>query len=175
MQSRKTLLALLLLAIVGGFAYYIGRQPEPQKNHKLFDLKPDEIARIELRGPARDLVIQRAGPSLWRIVKPVQTPADNSIADSIASAIAGLQVTDTVDEHPADLANFGLENPATTVIVTTTDQRVLPGIMVGSDTPVGSNSYIKTTDKPAVLLVPAGFTVAAGGPSRSCARTCSSP
>jgi uncharacterized protein DUF4340 len=162
MQSRKTLLALLLLAIVGGFAYYISRQPEPQKNHKLFDLKPDQIAQVELRGPARDLVIQRDGPSLWRIVKPVQAPADNSIADGIANAIAGLQIADTVDENPADLANFGLENPATTVIVTTTDKRVLPGIMVGSDTPIGNNSYIKMTDKPAVLLVPAGFTVAAG-------------
>jgi Domain of unknown function (DUF4340) len=162
MQSRKTLLALLVLAIVGGFAYYISRQPAPQKNHQLFDLKPDEIAQIELRGPARDLVIQRNGPSLWRIVKPVQTPADNSIADGIANAISGLQVVDTVDENPADLANFGLENPANTVIVTTTDKRILPGIMVGSDTPVGNNSYIKTTDKPAVLLIPAGFTVAAG-------------
>ncbi len=162
MQSRKTLFALVLLAIVGGFAYYISRQPEPLKNHKLFDLKPDQIAQVELRGPARDLVIQRDGPSLWRIVKPVQTPADNSIADGIANAIAGLQVADIVDENPANLANFGLENPATTVIVTTTDKRVLPGIMVGSDTPVGNNSYIKTTDKPAVLLIPAGFTVAAG-------------
>lgn len=162
MQSRKTLLALLVLAIVSGFAYYISRQPEPQKDHKLFNLKPEEIAQIELRGPARDLVIRRDGPSLWRIVKPVQTPADNGIADGIANAIAGLEVTDTVDESPADLANFGLENPATTVIVTATDRRVLPGIMVGSDTPVGNNSYIKTTDKPAVLLVPAGFTVAAG-------------
>jgi len=162
MQSRKTLRAVLALAIVGGFAYYISRQPEPQKNHKLFDLKPEDIAQIELRGPARDLVIQRDGPGLWRIVKPVQTPADNSIADGIANAIAGLQVVDTVDENPADLANFGLETPATSVIVTTTDKRVLPGIMVGSDTPVGNNSYIKTTDKPAVLLIPAGFTVAAG-------------
>src|SRR5258708_39591910 len=108
MQSRKTLFALVLLAVVGGFAYYISRQPEPLKNHKLFDLKPDQIAQVELRGPARDLVIQRDGPSLWRIVKPVQTPADNSIADGIANAIAGLKVADIVDENPPNLANFGL-------------------------------------------------------------------
>jgi hypothetical protein len=80
---RKTLLALLVLAIIGGFAFYVSRQPEPEKNHKLFDLKPDDIARIELRGPGRDLVVVRDGPSLWRIVKPVQSPADNSIADAL--------------------------------------------------------------------------------------------
>lgn len=162
MQTRKTLLALLVLAIIGGLAFYVSRQAPPDKNHKVFNLKPDDIARFELRGPGRDLVVVRDGPSLWRIVKPVQSPADNSIADGIADAIAHLQVIDTVEKNPTDLANFGLENPATTVFVTTTDKRVLPGIMVGSDTPVGNNVYFKTTDKPAVMLTDSGFTVAAG-------------
>jgi hypothetical protein len=162
MQTRKTFLALLVLVLIGGLAFYVSRQPEPQKNHKMFDLKPADIAQIELRGPGRDLVIQRDGPSLWRIVKPVQASAENGMADGIANAIAGLEVSDTVEENPASLANFGLENPATTVFVTTTDKRVLPGIMVGSDTPIGNNVYFKTTDKPAVMLTGAGFTVAAG-------------
>jgi hypothetical protein len=34
--------------------------------------------------------------------------------------------------------------------------------MVGRDTPIGSNTYIKTTDKPAVLLISAGFTAESG-------------
>lgn len=162
MQLRKTIIALLVLVLIGGLAFYLSRQPQPQKNHKLFDLKPDDIAQIELHGPGRDLVIQRDGPSLWRIVKPVQSPADNSIADGIADAIANLQVNDTVEENPTDLANFGLENPATTITVMTKDMRVMPGIMVGSLTPVGNGAYFKTTDNPAVMLTDAGFTVAAG-------------
>lgn len=162
MQLRKTFLALVVLALIGGFAYYVSRQPEPQKIHKLFDLAAADIAQIELRGPGRDLVIERDGPSLWRIVKPVQTAADNGVADGLANAIAGLEVVDTVEENPSDLANYGLANPFATVIVTTKDKRVLPGIMVGSDTPVGNNTYIKTTDKPAVMLTSAGFTVVAG-------------
>jgi len=46
MQTRKTLLALLALVLIGGFAFYLSRQPEPQKNHKLLDLKPEDIAQI---------------------------------------------------------------------------------------------------------------------------------
>jgi hypothetical protein len=162
MQSRKTLIALLVLVAIGGLAYYVSRQPVSEKSHKLFDLTAADIAQIELRGPARDLIIKRDGPSLWKIVKPVETDADNGTADGLANAIAGLEIVDTVDENPADLGNFGLANPATTIIVTTTDNKVLPGIMVGSGTPVGNNAYFKTTDKPAVLLTNAGFTVAAG-------------
>ncbi len=165
MQLRNTIVALVVLALIGGFAFYISRQPVAQKNYKLFNLTPDDIAQIELHGPARDLVIDRAGPGLWRIVKPVATAADNNAVDALASAIANLEVIDTVDtsgDNAGELANFGLENPAVTVTVTTKDKRVLPGIMIGSDTPVGSNTYIKITDKPAVLLIGAGFTAESG-------------
>ncbi len=158
MQLRKTILALAVLAIIGGFAIYISLQPVAQKNYKLFKLAPADIAQIELHGPARDLVIERAGPGLWRIVKPVAAAADNGAVDALANAIANLEVVDTVEQNAGDLANFGLENPSITVTVTTKDQRVLPGIMVGKDTPVGGNAYIKTTDKPAVLLIGSGFT-----------------
>ena len=165
MQLRNTIVALVVLAVIGGLAFYISRQPVAQKNYKLFNLKPEEIEQIELHGPARDLVIERAGPGLWRIVKPVTTAADNNAVDALASAIANLEVIDTVDtsaESAGDLANFGLENPAVTVTVTTTEKRVLPGIMIGRDTPIGSNTYIKTTDQPAVLLIGAGFTAESG-------------
>ena len=154
-----------MLAIIGGFAFYVSRQPEAQKNYKLFNLASADIAQIELHGPARDLVIERAGPGLWRIVKPVAAAADNGAVDALANAIANLEIVDTVDtgaQTAGDLANFGLENPAVTVTVTTKDKRVLPGIMVGKDTPIGGNAYIKTTDKPAVLLIGAGFTAESG-------------
>lgn len=162
MQLRNTIIALVALALIGGIAFYAGRHPESDKNHKLFDLAADDIAKIELHGPARDLLIERGGPGLWRIVKPVATAADNGAVDAMATAIANLEVIETVDEHPTDLANFGLENPAVTVTVTRKDGRVLPGIMIGRDTPVGSNAYIKLTDKPAVLLIGAGFTAESG-------------
>jgi uncharacterized protein DUF4340 len=158
MQLHKTMLALALLALIGGFALYVGRHPQAQKFHKLFSIAPADIAKIELRGPARDLVIERGAPGLWRIVKPVATAADPGAVDALADAIANLQVVDTVDQNVSDLADFGLENPSVTVTATTKDHRALPGIMVGTDSPLGGATYIKTTDKPAVLLVAAGFT-----------------
>ncbi len=162
MELRKTFLALVVLAIVGGFAYYINRHPEAQQKHKLFKLAPADIAKIELCGPGRDLVMVRSDDKTWRIVKPFATAADNNAVDDMARAIANLEVLDTVESKPGDLANFGLANPAVTITVTTKDKHELPGIMIGSDTPIGSNTYIKTTDKPAVLLISSGFTAQSG-------------
>jgi len=157
MQLRKTFFALAILAIVGGLAYYSSLQPAPEKGHKLFAIAASDIAQIEMRGPGRDLVIQRGAPGLWQIVKPVRAEADNTTADALAAALANLEIIETVDDHPADLAPFGLENPAATVTVTTRGKRVLPGVELGGNTPIGGNSYIKTTTGPAVLLVAPGF------------------
>ncbi len=157
MQLRNTIIVLVLLAIVGGVALYIGHQPVPEKTPKLFAIASSDIDKIDLRYPDREIILQRGGANSWKIVKPVETDADQATADGVANAVSGLEITDTVAQNTADLAEFGLANPAVAVTVTTKDKRTLPGIMVGKDTPVGSSSYIKTTDKPAILLVSSGF------------------
>ncbi len=161
MNTRKTWLALLALAIIGGYAYYSSLRPEPSKNRKVFELKPDQIEQIELKGPAHDVVIERGKPGLWRIVKPVEADADNTSVDALASALADLQTTDTVDANPQDLGNFGLADPSATIFITTKDGRKLPGVMIGKDTPVGASTYLKMTDAPAVMLADAGFSAEA--------------
>jgi len=155
LQTWKTIVVVILLVIIGGFAYYVSRQPAEQ-TPKLNAISAEDIQQIELRSRTRDIVVERVKDG-WRFVKPIQGEADRTAADSIADAIAGLQITGTISETPVDLAPFGLQNPAVNVIVTTKDHRVLPAIMVGKDTPVGSSSYIKSEEKPGILLVANSF------------------
>src|SRR5215469_6903104 len=155
MQTWKTIVALILLVIIGGYAYYVSRQPTEQ-TPKLNNISAGDIQKIELRSRARDMLIERTQDG-WRFVKPIQGEADRTTVDSMADVIAGLQITDTINETPADLAPFGLQNPAVNIIVTTKDHRVLPAIMVGKDTPVGNSAYIKSGQKPGILLVANSF------------------
>ena len=157
MRVWKTIVVIALLVIVGGYALYLGHQPASNATTKLFKVESKDIEKIELRAPGRDLVIERGKGDDWNIVKPIHAEADRIAAQSMADAIASLDITSTIEEAPTDLAPFGLANPAVVVSVTTQDKRVLPGIMVGKDTPVGSSSYIKTTDKPAIMLVNNSF------------------
>jgi hypothetical protein len=157
MHLRNMIIVLVLLAIVGGIALYIGHQPVPEKTPKLFTIASGDIEKIDLRYPDREIIIARGGADTWKIVKPIETDAEQVTANEVANAVSGLEITDTVAQNTADLAQFGLAIPAVVVTVTTRDKRTLPGIMVGKDTPVGSSSYIKTTDKPAILLVSSGF------------------
>jgi hypothetical protein len=155
LQIWKTIVVIILLVIIGGYAYYVSRQPAEQ-TPKLNAISAGDIQQIELRSRTRDIIVERVKDG-WRFVKPIQGEADRTAADSMADAIAGLQITGTINETPADLAPFGLQNPAVNVIVTTKDHRVFPAIMVGKDTPVGSSSYIKSEQKPGILLVANSF------------------
>lgn len=156
MRPRNTVIALVVLLVVGGLAYYVAHQPS-EKTVKLYQVKPEDISKIELRYPGREIELERGTGGRWTITKPVKVEAAKTTADNLARAIAECEVKKTVEEKPADLAPFGLAKPAVVVTVTTKAKGTLPGIEVGKTTPVGFSAYIKTTDKPAVLLTSSAF------------------
>jgi len=157
MRLRNTIIVVVLLAIVGGYALYVSRRSAATKNGLPFSVTANDIAKIELQSPANDIVVERSGDGPWVLTKPVAGPAEQGTVDSMAGAIASLEVTDTAEENPVGLAEFGLAKPAVSVTVTTKDKRVLPTIMVGRQTPVGNSAFIKLSDAPAVRLVASSF------------------
>jgi Domain of unknown function (DUF4340) len=157
MRIRNTVIALVLLAIVGGYAFVVGFYSKTAPARKLLAVKPDDIAKIELKYPDRDIVLERPKGQKWRITAPIGVDADQTVADNLARAISDAEVSSTVEDKPADLAPFGLQNPAAVVTVTTYQHHTLPAIDVGKTTPVGFNAYVKLADNPAVLLTSSAF------------------
>jgi hypothetical protein len=158
MRIRNTIIVLVLLAIVGGYAIVVGLYSKPDTEVlKLLKIQQTEIAKITLRYPDREIVIERAKGGPWKLTLPIGTEADQTASNNLARAIADCSIVRIVDDKPADLAPFGLNNPATIVTVTTFDGKPHPSIAVGKTTPVGFNTYIKTSDKPAVMLTEAAF------------------
>lgn len=157
MRFRNTLIALIVLLIIGGYAfvnYYFSR-PEAAKT--VFEIKPEDIAKIDLKYPDREIVIERNKGEPWMVTKPFGVKADQTAANNLARAIADAQITRTVEDQPANLSPFGLDKPQTIVTVTTTNGKTLPGIEIGKTTPIGFNTYIKFTGKPAVMLTASAF------------------
>lgn len=157
MPLRNTIVVLFLLLVIGGYVLYLRYQPAPELTPKLYKLETKDIATIELHSPDRDIVLEHEKNGDWKIVKPINVDAERSAIDAIASDIAGLQVTGTAEDKPADLAPFGLAVPAVIVTVTTRDHKTLPSILVGKPTPIGNSGFIKRSDQPAVLLVSSTF------------------
>jgi hypothetical protein len=158
MSFRNTIIALVLLLIIGGYALYVGKFSKPaEETQKLFQVEPDQIARIDLKYADREIELERKKGGSWIITKPIGADADQTAANNLARAIANCQVVRTVDDKPADLAPFGLAKPTATVTIATFDGKTYPSIAIGKTTPIGFNAYIKTSDKPAVMLTQAAF------------------
>ncbi|HKN11687.1 MAG TPA: DUF4340 domain-containing protein [Candidatus Binatus sp.] len=157
MRLRNTIIVLVLFAIVGGYAFIVGRYSQTEATQKLLDVKQDDIAKIELKYSDRDIVLERDKGKPWRIVKPIGADADQAQAGNLARAIADGVLVRTVDDKPADLAPFGLKPPTTTVTVTTFDNKTPPSIEVGKSTPIGFNTYVRLSNSPAVLLTEGAF------------------
>jgi Domain of unknown function (DUF4340) len=157
MRLRNTIIVLVLFAIVGGYAFIVGRYSQTEATQKLIAVKQDDIAKIELKYSDRDIVLERDKGKPWRLVKPVGADADQTQANNLARAIAEGVLVRTVDDKPDDLAPFGLKPPTTTVTVTTFDHKTLPAIEVGKATPIGFNTYVRLANNPAVLLTEGAF------------------
>jgi len=156
-RFRNTLIALVVLLILGGYAFvnYYFSKPEAVKT--ALNIKPDEIAKIDLKYPNRDLVLEHKPGEEWTITKPIGAIADQTAATNLARAIAECQITKTVEDKADNLAPFGLDKPQVTVTVTDTKGKTLPGLEVGKVTPVGFSAYLKYTDQPQIMLTSSAF------------------
>src|ERR1700692_4846702 len=119
MRFRNTLIALVVLLIIGGYAFvnFYFSKPEPVKT--ALNIKGDEIAKIDLKYPDRELVLERTAGEPWVIVKPVGAKADQTSASHLTRALAESKITKTVEEKADTLAPFAPDKPQ--VVVTVTD------------------------------------------------------
>ncbi len=157
MRLRNTLTALAILLVVGGYAFVVRFYSKPVEARKALRVKPGEIAKIDLKYPGRELVLERKPGAPWMISQPLGVKADQAAANNLARAIADCRITGTVEQNPKDLAPFGLARPQVIVTVTTMDHRTLPAIEVGRTTPIGFSAYVKLTAEPAVMLTSSAF------------------
>ncbi len=157
MQLRRTIITLVLLAVVATTAYLVSKREPVTESTKLFKVDQADITKIDLKYPDREIEIGRDQGGKWEILKPVQADADQTTCDNLARAIADCEIKKTLQAQPGDLKPFGLDQPAVVVTITTKTQGVMPSIDVGKTTPVGFSAYIKTSAKPAILLTSSAF------------------
>jgi hypothetical protein len=157
MRIRNTIIALVLLALVGGYAYLVSKEQANPEPVKVYKIAQDDITQVDLKYQDREILVGRNKAGRWELLKPIHAEADQTTADNLARAIADCEVKRTLHEKPTDLKPFGLDKPQVIVTVTTKKQGVLPSIEVGKTTPVGFAAYIRTSDKPAILMTSSAF------------------
>lgn len=158
-RGRNTAILAILAAALGAFIYFYERHRTPAPDDapagsagKVFaGVNAEAVEEVRITRAAGETTTLRKVDKVWRIVAPIDAPADQSEAANTASNLATADIQSVVDEQPKDLAPFGLATPRVTVAFKAGTQSGT--LLLGDKNPTGSDLYAKLPDSPRVFLV----------------------
>ncbi len=153
MNLRRIVVLLLLVAALGTylFVYELPQAEREGKKDKLLGVAYDAVTGVTLTYPDREIELQKDDQG-WRLVKPVDAPADETAVKTLVTTLADAEVQKTLDQMPPDLAPFGLDKPTVTVRLSVKDGTPPPPVAVGKNTAIGGKTYVKKGDEPKLYL-----------------------
>jgi hypothetical protein len=154
--------AAVVAALVGGYygsRAWIKAHPKPssvspyfaEDTPRLTDFDSSKIVKIEL--PAAGFTLE-SNNGLWEVPLRggVKIAIDQSAVSNKLWSIASLWAESIIEEEPADLQQYGLDEPQSRAIITDSDGKKAE-LFFGSMTPTHSSYYVQTTDDKAVYTV----------------------
>src|SRR5215831_16484151 len=148
MKPKGLLIAVVLLAVLGGLSYWVYKHPADDTKKgdgsttKLLMIPDDQFKEIKIAKLTGEKIDLQKQNGKWRMIAPKDQPADQDTAGSMQSALANLSSDKLIDEKPTDLKAYGLDNPALDVQVVRNDGKT-DHLLIGDDTPTGSGTYAK--------------------------------
>jgi hypothetical protein len=157
MNPRNTGLLLLIALALGGYLYLTeiageeDRLEAEAKKKQLFpELSAEDIDWIVLQTSEGEARLERREQT-WRLVSPVDFPADAIAADGLATNLADLSQEAQL-EDPGPVSEYGLDAAARVVRFGSGERDV--SVRFGRETPIGSNTYAKLDDDEAIVTMP---------------------
>jgi hypothetical protein len=116
MKWKNLAMVAAIFAALFGWVYFYEikgekkREEAAEKEKKVFQFEQKDIAQITVKNADGEMVLQKEKDS-WKLTSPLETKADKSTADSLASDITMAKSERTIEEPNLKWKNFGL-NPA---------------------------------------------------------------
>jgi Domain of unknown function (DUF4340) len=157
----KTLIALALLGVLwAGFFYYNNHKAKETaaENSKpkqlILPVKAEQVQSFTITPrDGQAFTVTRSG-SQWAITEPRAIPADQKEIDSYLGSLVDTSTGSVIDEHPAQLKDYGLDPPDTTLEVTTGAKPAHFTLRIGDSTPTGDGVYAEVGGVSRVITLP---------------------
>jgi len=163
MKMRQLLVATIVLAALAATLYWSNhRKPANDSvsaspsasNAKVIALTQDDISKLEVKKKdGDDVVLNRVGPSNWKIISPKPLVADQDSVSSLLYNLSPMDGATVIDEKASDLKQFGLAEPEAQVSATGKDGKTKT-VLVGDETPTGDAAYVMVSGESKVYSVP---------------------
>ena len=121
MKAGGLFTAIGVLAVLGGLVWWSNKHPSTDAKSntpaapKLISVDAKQIDDIRIvKSGSEPIELAKLADS-WEIAKPMPMHADQDAVNMMTSTLSTLNADRLIDEHPADLNEFGLTNPAVEV------------------------------------------------------------
>jgi hypothetical protein len=155
----KTGVALLVLAALGSYIWFVERKREPKREGER-----EKVALLAVdKAKAKELALEAtAGESIklvkeggtWKLTAPFAAPADGSAVDSMLTSLEKLEADEVVAEQATDFAQYGLDAPSRKVAALVEGATVPLAVEFGAKSPDGGSVYARKPGEAKVYLVP---------------------
>lgn len=146
MKPTKLLIAVVVLAVLGGAIYYTEQNPpkgEFEKD-KILDIKKEDIAELTVTRPGKDpITVKRIDDEKWEFSGALTVPADSSAIDMMVGNAASMTADSSVDGPIEDWKPYGLDADFPVKLDIKLKDGKTHELMFGGDTPTGSNLYVR--------------------------------
>jgi hypothetical protein len=147
---------LIVLAGLGSYLYLV-EFPAKEREEKqeiaqkhILPFPETAITGLSVTTVQGPIEFKLTEPGKWSIVTPFQTDADNREVQSLIRALVTGTVTRTVEDKATALAPFGLEQPVSTLTITSGTQQEM--ISIGDSGPLSNTLYVLRASDHRVLL-----------------------
>jgi Domain of unknown function (DUF4340) len=155
MNPKTLLIAVGILAVLGGAVYYTKENPPPtgEEKPKIVSVDKDQIQELTISRPGKDpITVQRGEDGKWKFGPPLTIPADSNSVGFMAETAASLEADRVVEENVTDWKPYGLDEPSLSLEVKLKDGKS-HRVLFGRETPTGSALYARLDDDPRLFTV----------------------
>jgi hypothetical protein len=161
MKMNGLLIAAIVLAALSGVLYWSNhRKPadtaikvSADTPPKILTLNQADITKVEIKkNGGNDLELAKNDAGKWQIAGAKPLRADQNEVSSVLSTLSSLSSDRLIEEKAANLADYGLAQPATEVDVTEKDNKTQK-LLIGNNTPGGNGAYVALAGDPRVFTL----------------------
>ncbi len=102
--------------VLGYLESTFNRTPFELRDKKLLTFDRDKVDQIQVETGPSTVALRKAGGD-WRITAPIDARGDFSAVEGLVSRLQSAEMKSVVNEHAADLEQYGLDKPSLLVTV----------------------------------------------------------
>ncbi len=163
MNFKTTIVLIVVLAVIGLVVLLLPKESQEKPDGdvtadgpKLFQVESKDITRLVIRpAEGKTMIVQKTGDN-WRLVEPVDAPAEKWAIDSLLGELTGVRSRGKKNMDGQSAAAMGLDRPAFAVELHANDGRA-HRMNVGRRASVGDSLYLQVEGDAQATVVSASL------------------